>query len=153
MKSWRSPFMTLLALVAMFATMLPQTIWACPMTGRVGSAAMVCANFAAPLRAATPLSTDKPCAHMGGKCCKPLSVPPSQSDDPHQNYAVVAEKAVPVVVLAPASQPTPPVLFVAPFQIEPVARRVTRVPFAQPPPSFWIQHRPITCAGRAPPVL
>ena len=144
----RLPF-AWLAIVAMIVTLLPQTLWACPMTGRVDSASRVCAGLM------VQTSGDVPCAHMGGKCCKPLSVPPAQNDDnPHQSQTLITvDKGSLWVTLAPPPSTALPFVLVASSSIQPVAQRLVRAPYDEPPPSFWTQHRPITCAGRAPPVL
>lgn len=138
---------SLLALVALFALLLPQAMWACPMTGRIGSASRVCVGL--PAQNASP----KLCAQIGGTCCKPLSVPPIQSDDdPHQSHLVAPpEKTSGASLIAPVQ-----VLEAAPFSVTqahtPVLQYFTPAQYSEPPPSFWIHYRPVSCAGRAPPV-
>lgn len=74
MQKWRSPFLTMIAVVALFASTLPSLAWACPMTGRIGALATVCNSYsrttAAPMRC---------CSHGQAKCmmscCKPIPQP------------------------------------------------------------------------------
>jgi len=149
MKVWlRVPF-SLLALLAMFATMMPGTAWVCPMTGRLDVAPRVCAM---PTMSGA-MSKAMPCAHMGGKCCKPLSVPASQTDVSSERPHVFAVANHVSFSFAPSVVDTTPVVvphteaFVAP------AVRCFLARFANSPPLFWTQHRLLPCAGRAPPVL
>lgn len=146
MKAWmRVPF-SLLALLAMFATLVPETLWACPLTGRVDTAARVCA---------LPMKSGRtPCAHTGGKCCTPLSVPASQTDnDSGRQHVFAAPDRSPLsLVLVAAGVVTP---FVVPH-VETFGAPTVRVylaRFANPPPLFWTWHRPLSVAGRAPPVV
>ena len=147
MKAWlRIPF-SILALLAMFATMMPGTVWACPISGRVDTASRVCAMSVA--------SGQMPCAHMGGKCCKPLSVPASQTDDDSNRPHVFAAAdhvsfsfafALPVIDAAPFVVPS-----VEAFEAPAVRSYLAR--FANSPPPLWTQFRSPSLAGRAPPVL
>ncbi|MBW3635269.1 MAG: hypothetical protein KY445_02230 [Armatimonadetes bacterium] len=148
MQTWRRLPLTLLALLAMFATMLPQTLWACPMTERVASAARVCEG-------AMPMATgEMPCAGSGSQCCKPLTVPASQGDDSQSNPAFTAQNQAPMTfaVAPPTSEVAP---FVAPTAqtLQSPAVRVYLARFTNSPPPFWTQHRPLSLAGRAPPLL
>jgi hypothetical protein len=150
MKAWlRIPF-ALLAIVAMIATMLPQTLWACPMTGRIDTAARVCEGK-------MPVAGEMPCAKFGSKCCKPLTVPPSQDDDdPHHPhvYAATGQALELTLFVAPAVHSQPVILNnTSATLIQPVAVRTYLARFNNSPPSWWPQHRPPTLAGRAPPVL
>lgn len=78
MRKWRSPAWAMLAIVALFATILPAHAWSCPMTGRTGDATTVCRS-----KAATGAETILPCCrHMASsrclsKCCKSVSLPSS----------------------------------------------------------------------------
>ena len=148
MHFWRRLPLTLLALLAMFAPMLPQTLWACPMAGRVASAARVCEGVM-PM-----VNGEMPCAGSGRKCCKPLTVPASQGDDSQSNPAFTAQNQAPMSFAVAA-----PVFEVAPFVVptfqtpQSPAVRVYLARFTNSPPLFWTQHRPTSLAGRAPPVL
>lgn len=149
MKAWlRLPF-SLLATLALLATMLPGTLWACPMTGRVDVASRVC------LGAMPSMSGEMPCAHLGGKCCKPVSAPPSQTDDdsnrPHV-FAAPDHVSFSFAFVAPVAHVAP---FVVPHveAFEAPAIRSFLARFANAPPPFWTSHRPISLAGRAPPVV
>ena len=149
MKAWlRIPF-SILALLAMFATMMPGTLWACPMTGRVDAASCVC------LGVMPTMSGEMPCAHMGGKCCKPVSAPPSQTDDDSGRPHVFAAPDHVSFSFAFVASPIDAALFVVPRveAFEAPAIRSFLARFANAPPCFWISHRPISLAGRAPPVV
>ncbi len=146
MKMARRPLFLLLSLLAMFAFQLPATLWACPMTGRIGDATEVC-------RDAMPTSAAMPCAHMGGKCCKPLSLPPSpQTDDKHSQHSfTLADTSTPHV------HPVPQVASVAvvwPQSLQlSVPERTWRALSFHPPPKSSSLQRPAALAGRAPPTL
>lgn len=149
MKAWlRLPF-SLLALLAMLATLVPRTLWACPMSGRVDVVSRVCPS-------ATPaMSGAMPCAHMGGKCCQPVPAPSPKTDDDSgrpQLFAAPAHAsfAFPLVAATPHAAP-----FIVPRveAFEAPAIRSFLARFANAPPPFWTSHRPISLAGRAPPVV
>lgn len=155
MKQWRRLPFTLLALWAVLLTLMPQTLWACPVTGRVDVASRVCLGA---MPAAETSSASELCAQEGGTCCKPLSLPPSSttgadtapqsqfiistSDLGGQTGAPLASSLFPSVAILPAVEP-----------IQAPAVRFYLSRFGNSPPSFWTQHRPLTCACRAPPVL
>jgi len=149
MKMWRRIPFTVLALWAMLLTLLPQTVWACPMTGRIDVASRVCLGT-------MPVADGKmPCAHSGSKCCKPISVPPSPTDD-NRSASHVFAAAYHSSVVPPAALPTPEAQLFVVFPVETFqapALRVYVARFTGSPPSFWTQHRPISLVGRAPPVL
>jgi hypothetical protein len=149
MKVWlRIPF-SLLALLAMFATMMPGTVWACPMTGRIDAASRVC------LGVMPSMSGEMPCAHMGGKCCKPLSVPASQADDDSGRlhvFAAANHVSFSFAFVGPIISATPLIVPSA-VSFEAHAVRFYLACFANSPPSFWTSHRPVTLSGRAPPVF
>jgi len=153
MKVWlRVPF-SILALLAMFATMMPGTVWACPMTGRVDVASRVCLG-AMPMASAGMMSGAMPCACFGRKCCKPLSVPASQNDDSGRSHVFAAADHVSFsVVFALQTENATP--FVAPRleAFESSAPGIYLARFADPPPQFWTVYRPLSVAGRAPPVV
>lgn len=93
MKNWRRPSFTLFALLAMLLPLLPQIAWSCPMTGRIGSAILVCAPPSAapakakphaccvkhrmqrPTAARIVKSTHAGCTNPGGPCCKLVRLP------------------------------------------------------------------------------
>lgn len=145
--SLRVPF-ALLALLAMLATLLPQTLWACPMNGRLAPASRVC------LDAMPVVNGEMPCAGSESKCCKPLTLPASQGDDSQSAPAFTASNhaaasftlALPIFEVAP---------FVAVSTQAPQAPavRVYLARFTNSPPPFWTQFRPLSLAGRAPPLL
>jgi hypothetical protein len=157
MKAWlRIPF-SLLALLAMFATMMPETVWACPMTGRIDVASRVCLGAMPSMSGKMPsMSGDMPCAHMGGKCCKPLSVPASQTDDDDSGrqhiFAAAHQVSFSFDIVAPVVD-TAPFVVPATVSFEAPAVRFYLARFANSPPAFWTQHRPLSVSGRAPPVL
>ena len=149
MKTWRRLPFTLLALWAILLTLVPQTVWSCPMTGRVDVASRVCVGMK------SMANEEMPCAGSGNKCCKPLSVPASQTDDDGSKSLVFAVTNHAPAVLHFALPTLEAPLFVAPSveTSQAPAVRVYLARFANFPPSFWTQHRPISLAGRAPPVL
>lgn len=149
MKTARRPFL-LLSLLAMFVLQLPATLWACPMTGIVGTATEVC-------RGAMPESNSAlvgaPCSHQGGKCCKSLPFPASsQTDDKYSQHSVT---------LANISTFHTPIASIVSFSllIWPQAPQLS-VPeqtwialLFHPPPRFVSLFHPSALAGRAPPSL
>ncbi|BCM89759.1 hypothetical protein IAD21_01606 [Abditibacteriota bacterium] len=148
MKVWlRVPF-AILALLAMFATLLPETVWVCPMTGRVDVATRVCAM--------PTVNGQMPCAKFGGKCCKPLSVPasPANDDDSGRSHIFTASHHVSFAL------DFPPLSFESPVFVEPTvvlfeapAVRHYLARFANSPPTLWTQYKSLSHSGRAPPVL
>ena len=146
--SLRIPF-ALLALLAMFATLLPQTLWACPMNGRVDRASRVCLGMMPVVKG------EMPCAGSGSKCCKPVTLPASQTDDSQSNPAFTTTISQAPTLLALALPTFEVAPFVAPTTqtfLSP-AERVYLARFTNSPPPSWTQYRPISLAGRAPPVL
>jgi hypothetical protein len=145
----RIPF-ALLAILAMFATMLPRTIWACPMTGRIDVAARVCREMGQP-------AGEMPCAKPGGKCCKPLTVPPSADDeDPRHPHVYAAPAHAPGVVtvdLTAFQTVAPAAVGARPLTLRAPAVRTYLARFNNSPPPWWPQYRPTSLAGRAPPVF
>lgn len=149
MNFWRRLPFSLLALWAMLLTLVPQTAWACPMTGRIDSAARVC-------RGAMPVAQgEMPCARFGGKCCAPIQLPPSQtSDNNTQSTLFAASQPVSFVFAFVAPGFDTPVFVVPAVETSPApAVRLYLARFSHSPPSFWTQHRSPNLAGRAPPVL
>lgn len=67
MKKWRCPGLSVIALLMLFAFNLPTYAWFCPMTGRAGSSAFVCAGMA------------QNCVHADSKCCHPIELPQSST--------------------------------------------------------------------------
>ena len=148
MQTWRRLPLTLLALLAMFATMLPQTLWACPMTGRVAPVARVCEGVMPIVKG------EMPCAGSGSQCCKPLTVPASQNDDSQSNPAFTTQNPAPMTFAGalPTFDAAP---FLAPTlqTLQSPAERVYLARLTNSPPPFWTQHQPHSLAGRAPPLL
>ena len=117
MRAWRNPFLAIVALVALTATTLPVSAWFCPVTGRIGSAATVCA-----MPGGTGISTagasgndssrtSMPCCAKveNSQCCKSLPQVPNGSGQtstlalPHADSASILNclaKAAPTGVLA-----------------------------------------------------
>lgn len=121
------------------------------MTGRVDVASRVCLGAMSMAKS----NGEMPCAESGSKCCKPLSVPSSQTDDDGgKPHVFAATHASPVVLhfALPTLEVQP---FVAPLveTFQAPAVRVYLARFTNSPPPFWTQYRPISLAGRAPPVL
>ncbi len=159
MSHWRRLPFTLLALWALLLTFTPQMVWSCPTTGRVDVATRVCsremAREMAQVQAATEAATpgEMPCAGSGNKCCKPLQVPASQSDNAqHTQFVAAADSvsfapvfvagALPIVAILPTLEAAP----------SPALRLYLRR-FNNSPPPFWTQFRSLSLSGRAPPVL
>jgi hypothetical protein len=146
MKTARRPLFLVLSLLAIFGLQLPATLWACPMTGVIGNATEVC-------RGTVPTSGPMPCAHLGGKCCKPFSVPPSsQTDEKHSQHSfTLADTAIPSVSFVPLAAS---VLVVWPQKLQlSVPERKWLALSSHPPPKFTSLYRPASLAGRAPPTL
>ena len=132
----------------MLLTLAPQTMWACPMTGRIDVAERVCVGaMAAPAGA-------MPCAHMGGKCCKPISVPPSPDDNAqHTAYldAVASHTFATPVVVTPILDIAAVLPSIVQIQPAPVCHYLAR--FNNSPPRLWTHYSSLSLSGRAPPVL
>lgn len=92
MRSQPRSFMTVLALLSLLATVMPSVAWACPVTGRIGTAVEVCAASAKSRHttvsqmaccrkmpsgqiACVSLSAHQPCADAGGNCCHGFPAP------------------------------------------------------------------------------
>ena len=166
MKTWRRPKFALFALLAMFASLLPQLVWSCPMTGRVGSAATVCASPSKSSSkprcsgckdkmSATPrscccssqVSQTKPsaqlCARIGGTCCRLVQLrgeitPNGQTVSSLLNQATSHSIAVGPL---PAVEVSLPLNFL-------LQSDYTSLPFL--PPRSYLE--PPTLLGRAPPL-
>lgn len=149
MNFWRRLPFSLLALWAVLLTLVPQTVWACPMTGRVDVASRVC------LGAMPMAGSEMPCARFGGKCCKPLQIPPTQSSDDSHHPPLLAASQTTSFGFAFVAPALDTVAFVVPTVETSLAPAVALylARHSHSPPSFWTQHRPPTLAGRAPPVL
>ena len=150
--------MVMMALLALMASALPSFAWACPVSGRIGSDTTVCKGMM-PASVAPSDATLQPCAHMGGKCCKPVSLPPLQNQSPDDekhpvtSFAPVSDAGAALAFLL-AHPPTVEIAVVLPA--EPRAVTPPQVWLARlnnSPPSFLSQHRPASLAGRAPPIL
>jgi hypothetical protein len=141
--------------MAMFAMLLPQTLWACPMTGRIGDAAMVCGPASAVGKApqsSNPLPMQ--CAHMGGKCCKPVTVPPQQGDDKgHPVVSLSADFSHSHPHIASFASIDYPVVFgTHTLQVSPAFQSWLAL-FANSPPPRKAERSHSFASGRAPPVL
>ena len=83
-RKWRSPIWNVIALVALFANLLPSFVWACPMTGRTGAPNAICGHSSS----RTSSSVMPCCRNSGaGKCCKLMPKLPISS---HENIALTA---------------------------------------------------------------
>lgn len=151
MKLWRCPSTALLALLAMFATMLPQTLWACPMTGQIGTVETMCKMASAANTAAAPSMR---CTHLGGKCCKPISIPPQQGDDKNHPTAALTPDLSTSHFHAPTliSIEYPVVIRAQELQVSPTFQSWLAL-FRNSPPPLKAGHRTTSASGRAPPVL
>lgn len=149
MKTARRPFL-LLSLLAMVVLQLPATLWACSMTGLVGTATEVC-HGAMPMKSVA--LDGAPCSHKGGKCCKRLPVPASsQTDDKQLQHSVtladVSAFHAPIASAAASS------LFIWPQTPQLSVPEQTWIALSfHPPPRFVSLLQPSALAGRAPPSL
>jgi hypothetical protein len=87
MNRWRNRWTTVLTLLSVLAWLMPAAGWACPMSGRMGSAKYVCPS----------MTEGAPCARPGSACCKPVSLPRSTSLpglDPETSLTAVQFAAV-----------------------------------------------------------
>ena len=135
-------------MLALLATILPQTLWACPMNGRVASAARVCEGVM-PL-----VKGEMPCAGSGSQCCQPLTVPASQDDDSHSNPAFTAQNHAAIALdFAPSAFEIAPFALPANQTPQAPAVRVYLARLTNSPPPLWTQFRSPSLSGRAPPVL
>lgn len=149
MKRWHRPCWLVMAFLALLASVVPSQGWACPMTGQIGDAKLVC-------RGVMPTSdSTQLCAHLGGTCCKltPFPILPiGKPDDTRQgaSYAPafssgnalafnVEDGAVVVHIIA--ELPETPRFVEAP--------QTAPTPTAASPP--FLHHRPAPLAARAPP--
>ena len=149
MKKWQSCFWTVLTLVALFAATLPSLVWACPMTGQIGDAATICQQ----MMPQSGISSTSPCADPH-RCCKPLSLP--TSNEHNQTTSAVAQNRL---IGAPSqffqtsqtsSSATAVLLSSFTLSVEP--QRLNSRPTALLLP-LRSQHRPLSTAGRAPPLI
>lgn len=157
MRNWLRPSMIVMALLALLASGLPSSAWACPITGSIGSAATVCKGMM-PANVTSSDALSQPCARVGGKCCKPVSLPPLQDqsdDEKHPGTAFApASSAGAALAFLLAHSPTielAAVLPAAPRRLSPAQTWLAR--FTNSPPPLRWQHRPASIAGRAPPTL
>lgn len=156
MKKWFRPSIAMMALLALMASALPSSAWACLMSGRIGSAATVCKGTM-PASVAPSDATSPPCAHLGGRCCKPVSLPPlpgQSSNDEKHPVTALAPAANTALAFLPAHPPTVEIAVVlpaAPRAVTPPQEWLARR--NNSPPSLISQHRPASLAGRAPPTL
>ena len=153
MSSWRRLPLTLMALFALCALMLPSLVWACPMSGRVGNATQVCRATTENARAAMPCCAKNratPLPSCLGKCCKPIPQLPSQ--DSNKNSALHPVNANFSGLLDQLSQTAYPIITpaspVAPLVIEPTTRATWD---DSPVPLLPAQFAPGSLLGRAPP--
>ncbi|MDQ3812448.1 MAG: hypothetical protein M3347_00695 [Armatimonadota bacterium] len=153
MKKWRSRPWIIGSLVALLAAVMPSLAWACPMTGRIGDAAIVCHCA----KAAATLATTPACAESHGKCCKQLPVPSSDTNQDSRENILAFRSQLATVSLSPQltkiaqAGPIPLALPSPPPSLVPVRGLIFDRNLS--PPHLAGQHAPPTHAGRAPPVL
>ena len=157
MNQWRRLPFVLMALFALFALTLPSLAWACPVTGRDGSATEVC------IRAAKSASSQQtmPCCLSAsrasaksmnclGTCCK--AVPQLPSQDSTKNTALSQAHSDLSSLLDQLSQ-TAQVVLVSALPVAPL--------IIESPHALWgdasvapllTQHEFSLFAGRGPPV-
>lgn len=158
MKNWRRPSLAIVALMALFAPLLPQVAWACPLTGRVDSPSLVCQG-ALPMAAApmveAPVAGKMPCAQLGGHCCKPLAVPGPWGSDGKSPLTLNVVASVDAVALTAPQHTSSQTLMVVAAEAPQTAPalRVWLTRFTNSPPVRSSRYRPAALAGRAPPVL
>ncbi len=139
MQRWRRPTTIILAMVAFFASLLPAPSWACPITGRIGDATLVCAQMS------------PHCARAFSKCCHPVSMPPQSANATRAPAALWLKAAL----FTPESpdQPTLPLVdgfFVVPnSQLRPALLSI--MARGAPPSPSHLQIGSPTVSGRAPP--
>lgn len=151
MKKWLRPSLMTMAVLALFASLLPSLIWACPVTGRTGTVNTVCN------RSQDGSSVMSCCAKVEAhdancmvQCCK--SVPHPASNDggnsiparAHIDTAALVSQslAAPVILITPA----PPL---APLALEPLQTFAFGDSDVTP---LLAQDAPSALAGRAPPL-
>lgn len=144
MQKWRRRPLALAALLTLLASLVPAPAWACPVTGRVGTAAFVCEGMA------------QPCAQHGSPCCcHPVSLPSGSLDaqgEPAQ--ASVATPPLRQVLLDPPGFEATSLDLAAVVSAVPAPELAESAAWKRPAPSFsWMsRHGPPLCSGRAPPV-
>jgi hypothetical protein len=151
MKQGRGSIWLMGALLALFASACPAPAWACPVTGRVGDAALVCQGKTPGARCPAH------CAHAGGKCCKSLPLPPLPNGNPDEARDGGLLKVTPFYSAALIRLSAPSVSIgpdIAPLPEWPrvLAPLIEAPRFTASPPPFIALHRPASLAGRAPPV-
>ena len=173
MKLWRRPSLAMFSLLALLLTWLPQIVWSCPMTGRIGAASQVCrfsqsspvsasqhcerkANKANSqqktrgccLKAKAPTPpTHSGCANPGGDCCKLVRLPGS----PHTTTPPSVERTTVHHQVALLVAPVMPVIASALLAAQmnaPIAP-ATHAASAELP--LQTQHLSPVLLGRAPP--
>ncbi len=157
MNQWRRLPFVLMALFALCALTLPSLAWACPVTGRSGSATEVCISATNPASSqqtmsccSSALKASAKSANCLGTCCK--AVPQLPGGDSNKNTAFSQAHPNLSGLLAQLSQTTQAVFVIA----LPVAPLVIESPHA-----LWddasvapllTQHEFSLFAGRGPPV-
>ncbi len=158
--------MMTMALLALLALVAPSFVWACPITGRTGSAATVCAAPTGFIQGAAKAAGIMPCcAHMQapaqasgatclGVCCK--SVPQLPQSDQDRGTPPIQAHADTLSVLAHLAKATLATLLAsalppAPLAVEPPQGLAFHNAAASSTPPL-AQHAPSASAGRAPPL-
>jgi hypothetical protein len=137
---------SVLSLWALLALMMPQLLWACPMTGQVGSTpsqACRCAEKDANAPAEDSSATQP------HKCCKHVPLPASDTSG-HDEHGLLSHAKTISFSLQPFSVASD--LFAVPvFELAPPISQTAVFPASISPPLIS-QHCPASHAGRAPPL-
>ena len=157
MAQWRRPEFTVLALLALFALVMPSLTWACPVTGRIGPAATVCKSS---VNGSLPSDVMPCCRQMKGrttaecftKCCK--SVPQLPGSDTNKSAALTQSHGDMSSILNHLANAAHAVLITfalptAPPTIEPPQATTCDDVSVTP---LLSQYAPSALAGRAPPL-
>ena len=163
MKKWLRPSMVMMALLALMASALPSSAWACPVSGLVGAATQVCqrtANINAS-DSSTPgaMSDIVPCCAQQqaisclNTCCHSVPQLPGSDD---KGGPLEKAHAGNTAISSHLAQATQNVVMIsvrqsAPLMIEPTQAGV--ISDGASPLLLKPLHTPATQAGRAPPSL
>ncbi len=151
MVQWRRPRWIVLALLALLALVSPSLTWACPVTGRTGSAATVC-DHSMSGAAASDSATMACCKQMTMQsgCCKALPPLPEGESSTNSLASSHADTASALAQLSKVAHATGVVIMppLAPLVIEPPHGFAA----ADSDTSLLSQSTPPVFAGRAPPL-
>jgi hypothetical protein len=150
-KQRQNPFWIAMAFIALLATMLPSLVWSCPMTGRIGDAALIC-NYAA--RTSSSRSSSMPCCQhpMDGKCCKRTPQPSNNDNGKDVSFALAKMLTAALLTHGICSHGASYLAFIAPSR--PASLCAPTGCVLERNESLWLflpQHIPLNTAQRAPP--